>query len=127
MKIYNTISPSVEGVISNDLLYFEGVNRPSIIFTIRDQGFVSDDNIDILEKYFNDIYNLFLRKLSSFAMFEQTNDEESTKLQALLQELIKVKKLIESVKVDDRLQSTFCAHIKNRNNCLIFRKEFNIR
>jgi hypothetical protein len=78
------------------------VNRPSIIFTIRDQGFVSDDNIDILEKYFNDIYNLFLRKLSSFAMFEQTNDEESTKLQALLQELIKVKKLIESVKVDDR-------------------------
>ena len=78
------------------------MNRPSIIFTIRDQGFVSDDNIDILEKYFNDIYNLFLRKLSSFAMFEQTNDEESTKLQALLQELIKVKKLIESVKVDDR-------------------------
>lgn len=102
MKIYNTVSPSIEGVISNDLLYFEGVNRPPIIFTIRDQGFVSDDNIDILEKYFNDIYNLFLRKLSSFAMFEQTNEEESTKLQALLQELIKVKKLIEGVKVDSR-------------------------
>ena len=102
MKIYNTVSPSIEGVLSDDLLYFEGVSRPPKIFTIRDQGFVSEDNIDILEKYFNDIYNLFLRKLSSFAMFEQTNEEESAKLQALLQELIKVKKLIEGVKVDSR-------------------------
>lgn len=100
MKTYNITSPSIDGVISSDYLYFEGVKRPSEIYTVRDQEMSYKDNIDVLEKYFNDIYNLFLRKLSSFAMFEYTNDEESLKMQALLQELIKVKKLIEGKEVD---------------------------
>ena len=91
------ISPSIDGMLSDDHLYFEGVYRPSEIFTIRDGGIKTDSNIDVLEKYFNDIYNLFLRKLSSFAMYEHTSSEEATKMQALLQELIKVKKLIEGI------------------------------
>lgn len=98
MKTYSIISPSLDGVISDDHLYFEGINRPSQIYTIRDgeQTAPNKDNIDVLEKYFNDIYNLFLRKLSTFAAFEHTNDEDVTKMQALLQELVKVKGLIES-------------------------------
>lgn len=100
MKTYNTSYPSLSGILSDDLLYFEGVSRPSELFTVRDQGFVTEDNIDVLEKYFNDIYNLFLRKLSTFAMYEHTNEEEATKMQALLQELIKVKKIIEGIEVD---------------------------
>lgn len=99
MKTYNIISPSLVGILSDDYLYFEGVSRPEEIYTIRDYN--NEDifhrNIDVLEKYFNDVYNLFLRKLSAFATFEYMTDEEETKLQALLQELIKVKKLIEGV------------------------------
>lgn len=91
------VSPSLDGILSDDHIYFEGIYRPSGIFTIRDGGIKSDSNIDVLEKYFNDIYNLFLRKLSTFAVFERTSVEEVTKMQALLQELIKVKKLIESI------------------------------
>ena len=94
MKTYNIISPSIDGLISDDLLYFEGVRRPMEIYSVRDGIQMSTEKIDILEKYFNDIYNLFLRKLSSFSMFDYTTDEEATKLQALLQELIKVKALI---------------------------------
>jgi len=93
MRNYSIISPSVEGIISDDHLYFEGVERPLGVHILRDGG-VSVEEIGVLEKYFNDVYNLFLRKLSSFAMFENTSDEEMTKLQALLQELIKVKKLL---------------------------------
>lgn len=100
MKTYNITQPSIDGILSDDLLYFEGVNRPSELYTIRDQGYVSEDKVDVLEKYFNDLYNLFLRKLSSFAMFEHTNEEEAMKMQALLQELIKVKKIIEGIEVD---------------------------
>lgn len=100
MKTYNINYPSIDGILSDDLLYFEGVNRPSELFTIRDQGYISEDKVDVLEKYFNDLYNLFLRKLSSFAMFEHTNEEEAMKMQALLQELIKVKKIIEGIEVD---------------------------
>lgn len=100
MKTYNIISPSIDGLLSDDHLYFEGLKRPSAVYVVRDGQSPILDNIDILEKYFNDIYNLFLRKLSSFAMFENTDDEDSTKLQALLQELIKVKKLIEDASQD---------------------------
>lgn len=100
MKTYNITSPSIDGLLSDDLLYFEGVSRPSELYTIRDQGYTVEDRIDVLEKYFNDLYNLFLRKLSSFAMFEHTSEEEAMKMQALLQELIKVKKIIEGIEVD---------------------------
>ena len=94
MKTYSIISPSIDGILSDDFLYFEGVNRPSEIYTLRDNTQISDKNIDTLEKYFNDIYNLFLRKFSSFAMFENASDEDAVKMQALLQELIKVKNMI---------------------------------
>ena len=98
MKTYNIISPSLVGIRSDDYLYFEGVSRPEEIYMIRDNNEdIFHKNIDVLEKYFNDVYNLLLRKLSAFATFEYITDEEETKLQALLQELIKVKKLIEGV------------------------------
>lgn len=94
MKNYSTIVPSIDGVLSDDLLYFEGIRRPTRISIIKDSIDISGDNLDILEKYFNDIYNLFLKKLSAFALVESTTDEEALKLQALLQELIKVKSLL---------------------------------
>jgi hypothetical protein len=97
MKTYSTITPSIIGVLSDDNLYFEGLSRPAGLYTVRDQGEISGDSVDTLEKYFNDVYNLFLRKLSAFAGLEHTSDEETAKLQALLQELIKVKGLIEGV------------------------------
>lgn len=100
MKKYTTISSTLTGILSDDHLYFEGISRPSQVYAIRDNSISPDDNINVLEKYFNDIYNLFLRKLSSFAMFEVTDDEDSMKMQALLQELIKVKKMIEHAPVD---------------------------
>lgn len=101
MKTYNIALPSVDGVISHDYLYFEGVKCPALVYKIRDSGIVSGEDFSVLEKYFNDIYNLFLRKLSSFTMFEYTTDEETTKMQALLQELIKIKKLMENSTVDE--------------------------
>lgn len=108
MKTYSITPPSIEGMLSDDFLYFEGVTRPSIISVIRDANYTeikemdSGKNIEVLEKYFNDIYNLFLRKLSSFAMFEHASDEDAIKMQALLQELIKVKSLIEGAMIDQK-------------------------
>ncbi len=94
MKTYTITAPSLDGLLSDDYLYFEGLKKPSALFAIRDGDPGDGRSIEILEKYFNDIYNLFLRKLSSFASGETLMNEESTKLQALLQEMIKVKGLI---------------------------------
>ncbi len=108
MKTYSITPPSIEGMLSDDFLYFEGVVRPTSVSFIRDGNYDeikemdSSKNIEVLEKYFNDIYNLFLRKLSSFAMFEHTSDEEAIKMQALLQELVKVKSLIEGAVIDHK-------------------------
>lgn len=96
-KNYNL--PTLSGIISNDYLFFEGVSRPQEFYLLRDGNNNRNDmGIDILvmEKYFNDLYNLFLRKICDFATRSKYSDEESLKLQALLQEMIKVKNLIDN-------------------------------
>lgn len=98
MKTY--LTPSLAGVLSDDYLYFEGISRPQVFFALRDGREVGEDeragSILVLEQYFNDLYNLFLRKLTGFASGAPTSEEDAVKLQALLQELIKIKSLIEN-------------------------------
>jgi len=92
-KDYSLVSPSLDGLLSDDALYFEGVLRPAEYYVFRDAPTGVGDPV-VLEHYWNDIYNLFLRKLSLFAGEDKVEEEESVKLQALLQELIKVKGLL---------------------------------
>jgi hypothetical protein len=96
MENYIIKQPVIDGILSDDYLYFEGIDRPSEIFMIRDES-VDENNRDVLEKYFNDIYNLFLRKMSIFTSSNHSTDEEMIKIQALLQELIKVKKILQDL------------------------------
>jgi hypothetical protein len=49
----------------------------------------------VLENYFNDLYHLFLHKLSGVVHQSSLKEEESIKLKALLEELIKVRMLLE--------------------------------
>jgi len=52
------------------------------------------DNEAILERYFSDIYSIYLNKLSSY-MISGSHDEEAAKrLRSLLEEIIKVKTLL---------------------------------
>ncbi len=95
MNTYTITSPSIEGVISDDCLYFEGIRRPPAFFTVRDSGTVGRGNIIILEQYLDDIHQLFMKKLGDF-IDNNIDNAESLKLQALLQEMIKVKDLIEN-------------------------------
>ena len=48
----------------------------------------------LLEQYFYDLYGVFMKKLSDFVLAPEAVDFETVKLQAMLQELIKVKKLM---------------------------------
>ena len=92
-KNYSLVLPSLDGLLSDDALYFEGVSRPAAYYVFRDAPPGAGDPV-VLERYWNDIYNLFLRKLASFASNDSAPEEDSIKLQALLQELIKVKELL---------------------------------
>ncbi len=95
MENYTIKQPFINGLLSDDYLHFEGVYRPAQVFMVRDA--VEGDSREVLEKYFNDIYNLFLRKISVFSSFEHSTDEEMLKIQALLQELVKVKKILQDL------------------------------
>lgn len=110
MRDYQLISPSLEGVIRHDSIVYEGVERPEELLRIMDgpatrgldkrsksadsKPAYSEADQKIIEQYFHDIYGIFMKKLSHFVLESDIRDDESLKLQALLQELIKIKRLI---------------------------------
>jgi hypothetical protein len=90
MKIYTLQSPSITGILTDDEIYFEGIKRPSKVYMVRDVG----NRETVLEQYLNDIHNLCIRKLSTFIATDTPSEEEGLKLQALVQEIVKIKGLI---------------------------------
>lgn len=49
-----------------------------------------------LERSFNDLYAVFLHKLSEFALAAETTASEKARLKALLDELVKTRELLEN-------------------------------
>ncbi|MES2216144.1 MAG: hypothetical protein V4481_02515 [Patescibacteria group bacterium] len=104
MRDYQLISPSLEGILSHSSVVYEGVNRPVEIMRVLDgpatKGLgkkgkgCSEEERKILEQYFQDLYGVFLKKFSVFALESQFISEETLKLQAMLQEMVNVKRLL---------------------------------
>lgn len=96
------LTTTLTGILSDDYLYFEGIPRPQVVYTVEEN--LSPKELNELEQYWNDLYNLFLRKLTLFAGSLPIIKEETLKLQALLQELIKIKNLIEKADETDIME-----------------------
>lgn len=100
MRDYQFVSPSLDGIIQHGSIVYEGVCRPEILTRVMDRRFgqtVTDETErKVLEQYQNDIYAVFMKKLTTFMVATTPEHDESVKIQALLQELIKVKRLIAS-------------------------------
>lgn len=97
---YAYVSPSLEGVLTHDSLLYEGVRRPLEILRAFDGAKDGDpahrkpDRDKLLERYFYDLYGVFMKKLSAFVLEDRVDPSDTVKLQAMLQEMIKIKKLI---------------------------------
>jgi len=104
---YMVVSPSLDGILRHDSVMYEGLKRPVEVLRVLDgpssRGYVNhqgkrqaptEEQIKILEGYFNDIYGVFMKKLSHFVVSAIAKPDEVVKLQALLQEMIKIKGLI---------------------------------
>ncbi len=101
LRDYSITSPSLDGVLRHDSLVYEGLERPTDIIRAFDRpagnrmpDLDNPENRKILEDYFNDLYGLYMRKMSQFIAEAQTEPDTEVKLQAMLQELIKVKRLL---------------------------------
>ena len=102
MRDYQLISPSLDGILNHYSVVYEGVKRPVEVLRALDgparresREPYTEKERKVLEEYFHDIHGIFLKNFSSFIIDTPTDSSDTIKLQALLQELIKVKKLIE--------------------------------
>ena len=109
MRDYQIVSPSLEGVLNHDSLLYEGIERPIEVMRIMDgpasKGRLTKARIEertrsieeekkVLETYFQDLHGVFMKKFSHFVVETDFPSEDLIQLQAMLQEMIKVKGLI---------------------------------
>jgi hypothetical protein len=108
LRDYMVVSPSLDGVLRHDSVTYEGVKRPPEVMRILDgpstrgQGSHGSghrkpptvEQLKVLEEYFNDIYGVFMKKLSHFVVAATAKPDDIVKLHALFQELIKIKELM---------------------------------
>ncbi len=94
--------------MSQEFILFEGVARPNTLLMIHDGSIKSPEDIAVLERYFIDIQNLFFKRLSGFSSDGESSSvgEDATRLRALLDEIIKVKNLIQSAEVRGAVANT---------------------
>lgn len=101
MRDYQLISPSLEGVLNHYSVTYQGVKRPIEVLRALDgparrdsrQPYTAEEQ-RILEEYFRDIHTVFLKQFSAFIVETHVTIDDTLRLQAMLQELVKVKKLM---------------------------------
>jgi hypothetical protein len=120
----------LDGILHHESIVYEGIERPTEIIRAFDRPSknklsnsgndktgepskvdAADDsaNIKILQEYWNDLYGLFMRKFSQFITEPDIESESEVKLQAMLQELIKVKKLLAvDNNVEEEMEKEIC-------------------
>ena len=108
MRDYQLISPSLDGILRHESIIYEGIRRPDEVLKLMDgpaargnrkedtqTGIVyTDHEQKVIEQYLSDLYGIFTKKLSYFFVESELRPDEEVKLQAMLQEMIKVKKLL---------------------------------
>ena len=109
MRDYQIASPSLEGVLKHSTLLYEGITRPIELLRVLDGPAAkgldknrptrfdhkrTEEEQKTLERYFHDLYGIFMKNLSFFVVQAYSDSDETVKLQAMLQEMIKIKKLV---------------------------------
>lgn len=101
IKLYRI--PHASSVINEVFKDAPGIARQYILGANSFTGILRESSANdkiILEGYFNDVYKLFLRRLSQFECSISMNEEESFRLKSLLDELLKVKALLCEISPD---------------------------
>ena len=106
VRDYELASPSLEGLLTHGSITYEGLKRPVELLRVLDGPAAkgsgesrkpkkTESDQKILESYFHDLYGVFMKKLSHFVVEPEPSPENGVNLLALLQEMIKIKKLMQ--------------------------------
>lgn len=98
---YALVSPSLDGILSHEDVGYAGIKRPVILNRIFDMPSGSKkidredkENIRIIKEYYNDLYSVILKKLTRLYDDQNPAADEYVMLIAMIQEFVKVKKLL---------------------------------
>ena len=108
---YELVSPSLEGILSHESLSYEGFSRPLELLRALDGPATksssrrtknntgtdiikNEQDRKVLEDYFHDLHGIFMKKLSYFIVQSEITPEDRVTLQAMLQEMLRIKNLI---------------------------------
>jgi hypothetical protein len=99
LRDYMLVSPSLDGILRHDSVVYEGVKRPAEVLRVLDsparrggdKKVLTQDEVEVLEDYFHDIYGVFMKRLSEFVVNAESKPGEIVKLHALFQEMLKIK------------------------------------
>ena len=101
IRDYTIVSPSLDGVLNHESLVYDGVQRPVELLRVLDSParrgtnrVLNDEERRSLETYFQDLYGIFMKKVACFAVSGEVVSDEELKMQAMLQELFKLRKML---------------------------------
>ncbi len=112
MRDYQIASPSLEGVLNHSSVLYDNIKRPIELLRVLDgpatksqdndrptryDRNITPDNLKILDEYFRDLHGIFMKKLANFVVSDFSESDETIKMQAMLQEMIRVKRLIGTI------------------------------
>lgn len=99
---YQIVSPSLEGLLSHESIMYAGLRRPIEVLRALDgpatKGGKSEckgSDRKVLEQYFTDLNGVFMKKFSNFIGSNGVTSQDSVQMQAMLQEMIRVKRLLD--------------------------------
>lgn len=98
---YTLASPSLQGVLGHDCVTYGGFHRTEEIRSICDRPGTSGvrelrdpKKREAVERYLSDLYTVFVKRLTSYAMESEPTPHEDVALTAMLQEFIKIKNML---------------------------------
>lgn len=108
MRDYQLISPSLDGILHHESMVYEGIRRPFELLRVMDgpaslrkknqpilnEVVYTEQENKIIQQYLYDLNVLFMKKFSQFMIESESKYDDSVKLQAMLQELVKIKGLM---------------------------------
>ncbi len=108
MRDYQVISPSLDGILHHESIVYEGIKRPFELLRVMDgpasrglgkhsdisEVVYTDTEQKVIADYLQDLQRLFMKKFTQFTIEAELKSEEGLKLLAMLQEMIKIKKLL---------------------------------
>lgn len=108
MNDYQIVSPSLDGILHHESIVYEGIKRPFEVLRVLDgpsaKGKKKSDlskriayteqEYRVIERYIQDLHGLFMKKFSQLMIEPELRSDEALKIQAMLQEMIKIKGLI---------------------------------